>query len=72
MASRGQSESASSQLAEFLALLSQFDDERSAVPKMVERASEMLGADGVALIDSEHMLAATGPPRRGRGHRPAP
>jgi diguanylate cyclase (GGDEF)-like protein len=61
MASRGQSESASSQLAEFLALLSQFDDERSAVPKMVERASEMLGADGAALIDSEHMLAATGP-----------
>ena len=61
MASRGESESASSQLAEFLALLSQFDDERSAVPKMVERASEMLGADGAALIDSEHMLAATGP-----------
>ncbi len=61
MASRGQSESASSQLAEFLALLSQFDDQRSAVPKMVERASEMLGADGAALIDSEHMLAATGP-----------
>ena len=53
---------ATQQLAEFLALFASFDDERSATTRMVERAAEMLDADGVALIDSERVLAATGPP----------
>jgi diguanylate cyclase (GGDEF)-like protein len=43
-------------------LLTSFDDERSATPRMVERAAEMLDADGVALIDEDRVLAATGPP----------
>jgi diguanylate cyclase (GGDEF)-like protein len=60
MAPSEQGDWTAGRLAEFLALLSEFDDERSAVPKMVERAGEMLGADGAALIDEEHMLAATG------------
>ena len=60
MASREQGDWTAGRLAEFLALRSEFDDERSAVPKMVERAGDMLGADGAALIDEEHMLAATG------------
>jgi diguanylate cyclase (GGDEF)-like protein len=53
---------ATQQLGEFLALFATFDDERSATPRMVERAAEMLDADGVALIDDERVLAATGPP----------
>jgi diguanylate cyclase (GGDEF)-like protein len=61
MASPEYGDRTSSQLAEFLVLLSEFDDERSAVPRMVERAGEMLGADGAALIEDGQMLAATGP-----------
>ncbi len=58
----GRGDGAAQQLAEFLVLLTSFDDERSAAPRMVERAAEMLDADGVALIDEERVLAATGPP----------
>ena len=62
MTATGRGDWAAQQLAEFLALLTSFDDERSATPRMVERAAEMLDADGVALIDEERVLAATGPP----------
>jgi diguanylate cyclase (GGDEF)-like protein len=58
----GRGDWAAQQLAEFLALLTSFDDERSATPRMVERAAEILDCDGVALIDDERTLAATGPP----------
>jgi diguanylate cyclase (GGDEF)-like protein len=58
----GRGDRAAQQLAEFLVLLTSFDDEHSATPRMVERAAEMLDAEGVALIDEERVLAATGPP----------
>ena len=50
------------QLGEYLALLTSLADERSATGLMVERAGEILDADGVALVDQERVLAATGPP----------
>lgn len=62
MAAYSDGDWAAQQLAEFLAMFSAFESEREATPRMVERAAEILDADGVALIDAERVLAATGPP----------
>ncbi len=53
---------ATQQLSEFLALFGAFADERSAMPRLVERAAEVLEADAVVLCDTDRVLAATGPP----------
>src|SRR5688500_8937793 len=49
------------QLADFLTLISSFDDERSATIHLVERAVEVLEADAVALVEGQHLVVSAGP-----------
>jgi diguanylate cyclase (GGDEF)-like protein len=53
---------ATEQLAEYLALFASFDSERAALPRMVERAAEVLDADHAVLIGEDGLITATGPP----------
>jgi diguanylate cyclase (GGDEF)-like protein len=57
------------QLAEFLAQVSSYDDERAAVRGAVESASETLDAEVGAVVRAERLLAVTGFPE---GAAPAP
>ena len=49
------------QLADFLTLISSFEDERSATIHLVERAVEVLEADAVALVEGQHLVVSAGP-----------
>ena len=50
----------SAELAEFLALISSFGTERTAMGKGVERVAEILDADAVALVRDGSVIAAAG------------
>lgn len=50
------------QLAEFLTLISQFDDERTATRRGLERVTEVLEAEAAALVRSGAVLASVGLP----------
>ena len=50
------------QLAEFLALISRFDDERTATRRGIERVAEVLDAQAVALVRGGGVIAAVGFP----------
>ncbi len=49
------------QLSDFLTLVSSFDDERSAIVRLVERAVEVLEADAAGLIEGNQLAVAAGP-----------
>jgi len=53
------------QLAEFLALISAFDDERAAIETGIERIVEVLAADAAALVRGGTVMAAVGLPSQG-------
>ena len=52
---------ATRQLSDLLTLVSTFDDERTAISRLVERAAEVMEADAAALVERGELLVAAGP-----------
>ena len=53
------------QLSDFLTLVSSFEDERSAIVRLVERAVDVLEADAAILVERNDLAVAAGPKAHG-------